>query len=258
MDETVSRTEVRCMNLRISLGRQAEILDRILSDSKKMLGITVITPNIGHLRSLRIDPEYRKAMSNASLVLPDGWPIALLASGVGRRHQERVTGSDLIPKLLSVSKTEVMRIAILGIPQKYEATLRRYLDSNSRNVTLVYLHEMPEYQFLSFDELTKISKEIIESKPNLVISCFGSPNQEIFNENYLRSKGIGTVIGAGATFDFILGRQKRSPLILRKIGLEWLFRLLLDPKRLIFRYTSGTLEYLSLVGKHLIHKVRAR
>jgi len=247
--------EVKIHNLRLTLGSYSEIVHRIYNESQLFNNRLIITPNIGHLHSLRTKDRYRSALNQAFLSLPDGWPIAMLASLTTRTWQSRITGSDLILKLLFMDKETCWKVAVLGLPTSYHEKLKAVLKESARNVELVYLNDMNPSVFLSGDALTKIAQEINILKPNLIISSFGSPKQELFNHEILVKGSFGIAIGGGASIDFLVGKQKRSPRFFRIIGLEWLYRIVREPRRLIFRYIVGLCELNILIARHLFSKL---
>jgi N-acetylglucosaminyldiphosphoundecaprenol N-acetyl-beta-D-mannosaminyltransferase len=248
----LAKTQI--LSLRINLGAKRYFAEVILRESFKMAGQTVITVNTAHLNSLRNNSQYQIANQNALLVLPDGWPIALLASLAVKKIQKRVTGSDLIPYIFNMPKEKILKIAILGVPSSFDAKLDQLIFENTERIDLVYKNSMPQEVFNSPLVLGEIAQEVSKSSPNLIITCFGSPKQEIFNEFYLRNTSMGVAIGVGATLDFLLGAQRRSPLVFRLLGLEWAFRLIRNPRRLFRRYLIATIEFSKLLLEYLFQK----
>lgn len=193
----------------------------------------VLTPNAGQLVSYRENLKLRNFLLNANLRLIDGWPLAVAVSLAEGKKWPRVTGSDLLPKLFRDLDNQV-RVGIIGGTDG--SSVLTQLKNKFPNLNLVLVNDE------IWDENANNSKKIAElckaSNIELLILALGHPKQELLAEDLSKQKilGLKLVLCFGASVDFLVGSQKRAPEFLQKIGFEWLYRLLLNPKKFAKRY----------------------
>ncbi len=193
----------------------------------------VLTPNAGQLVSYRENLKLRNFLLNANLRLIDGWPLAVAVSLAEGKKWPRVTGSDLLPKLFRDLDNQV-RVGIIGGTDG--PSVLTQLKNKFPNLNLVLVNDE------IWDETANNSKKIAElcedSNVELLILALGHPKQELLAEDLSKQKilGLKLVLCFGASVDFLVGSQKRAPEFLQKIGFEWLYRLLLNPKKFAKRY----------------------
>lgn len=196
----------------------------------------VLTPNAGQLASYRKNSRLRNFLLKANLRLIDGWPLAVAVSVAEGKKWPRVTGSDLLPKLLANLNNEV-RVGIIGGLDRSIILTR--LKNKFSNVNLVLVND--DFWEVSIDSSKKIASLCEEADITLLILALGHPKQELLAEAMSKQKilGLKLVLCFGASVDFLIGSQKRAPVFLQKIGFEWLYRLALNPKKFAKRYLSA-------------------
>ncbi|MEE9141608.1 MAG: WecB/TagA/CpsF family glycosyltransferase [Gammaproteobacteria bacterium] len=207
---------------------------------------SVFTPNLDHIVILAKRPEVRTAYRNASLVVADGWPIVFASRLLGRRLPERVAGSDLVPGVLAEanrSPTRPLRTFLLGaapgVAERAAARIRQRWSS----VPVVGCYSPPFGFENDAFENERILETISAAKPDLLIVGFGAPKQELWLHRYRDSIDARVAVAAGGTIDFMAGEQRRAPRWMQKSGLEWLHRMLSDPRRLALRYARDAWEF---------------
>jgi len=213
-------------------------ISRIIGRAKSRDAFTVFTLNLDHLVKLRSDERFRRAYSNADIVTADGAPVAWLA-----RLQEpsvtRATGSDMLLPLLDAAAAAGLPVFLFG---STEAVLTKAAHEIT-NVTdgLVKIAGMlsPSRAFdPEGDEADRAIETIKKSGARICIVALGAPKQEIFAE-HARAGGLACgMICSGASLDFLAGTQIRAPGLFRKLGLEWIWRLATNPRRLAKRYAE--------------------
>lgn len=193
----------------------------------------VLTPNAGQLVSYRKSLRLRNFLQSADLRLIDGWPLAVAVSVADGKKWPRVTGSDLLPRLLANLSGQT-KVGVIGGADKLNITKR--LKNIFPNLNLVLVND--EVWDNSEDSAEKIALLCKEVDVELLILALGHPKQELLAESLSRQKilGVRLVLCFGASVDFLVGSQKRAPLFLQKIGFEWLYRLVLDPQKFAKRY----------------------
>jgi N-acetylglucosaminyldiphosphoundecaprenol N-acetyl-beta-D-mannosaminyltransferase len=210
----------------------------------------VVTPNVDHAVLFQHRLDLRVAYANAALVLADGAPVVLASRLLGRPLPERVAGSDLVPQLFaSASETNPLRVFLLGAaPGIAEAAARR-IESEWPFVRVVGCYSPP----LGFErdnlENAQIFSRVAEAGPDVLIVGFGAPKQEIWVHEHSRQLQAKVAICAGATIDFLAGNRERSPVWMRRAGLEWLHRLATEPRRLATRYARDAWIFPQLVWR---------
>lgn len=188
----------------------AEIFAYLAADFKQTR--LVFTPNNEMYVEAAQNPEFAKALQSAWLNLPDSTGVKL-ASGV----KQRLTGVDTTIRFLTKNKD--FKVFLLG----GEDGVAKEVASKFENI--VGYSSAPASD-------AGLVQEIADSGAEVLFVAFGAPKQELWlAENAAKLKGVKLAFGVGGTFDFIVGKQKRAPWLMRKIGLEWLFRFYKDPKR---------------------------
>ena len=188
------------------------------------------------------DEEYRKVQNGAVMVLPDGGPL----SAYSRRHDfeeaRRVTGPDLMLRLLAVSPAKGYRHFFYGSTDETLERMRKRLASDYPGLQVCGMVS-PPFRALTPEEDNQIVEQINAAKPDFVWVGLGAPKQEIWmNQHQGRVRGL--MIGVGAGFDYYAGNIQRAPMWMQKCSLEWLYRLMQDPKRLFKRYLYTNTKFL--------------
>jgi N-acetylglucosaminyldiphosphoundecaprenol N-acetyl-beta-D-mannosaminyltransferase len=198
----------------------------------------VATANVDFVVQVQEDIELRRILFDSHMVLCDGMPLVWASKRLGNPLRERVTGSDLIPRLLREAETRGWKVFFLGgTTESVAAAAANTLEKHPR-LNLVGAHSPPFKPLLEMDH-SDILRRVCSVKPDLLFVAFGCPKQEKWINMHYRHLGVPVSIGVGATLDFLAGTFKRAPVWMQKTGLEWLFRLLQEPKRLAKRYGRG-------------------
>jgi len=189
-------------------------------------------------------PELIEVLRNADLVTADGMPIVWLSRLLKTPLQERVTGADLLPNLARTFTKTGHSMYFLGgkgdVAQQAALKLKGlYSELDIAGVYSPFVYAEGEDMLISEQEDEEIIKRINQAKPDVLLIGFGNPKQELwFNRNRHKIQ-VPVTIGIGGTFEFIVGNVKRSPVWMQKIGMEWIYRIIQDPKRLWKRYMIG-------------------
>jgi N-acetylglucosaminyldiphosphoundecaprenol N-acetyl-beta-D-mannosaminyltransferase len=198
----------------------------------------VATANVDFVVQVQEDIELRRILFDAHMVLCDGMPLVWASKKLGNPLKERVTGSDLVPRLLVESEVRGWRVFFLGgTSESVEAAASNTLKAHPK-LNLVGAYSPPFKTLLEMNH-DDIIQRIHASKPDLLLVAFGCPKQEKWINMHYQELGVPVSIGVGATLDFLAGTFKRAPIWMQRIGMEWLFRLLQEPKRLARRYGNG-------------------
>jgi N-acetylglucosaminyldiphosphoundecaprenol N-acetyl-beta-D-mannosaminyltransferase len=196
----------------------------------------VVTPNVDFLVQARGDPELRRILLQAHLVLCDGTPLVWASRLLGNPLPERVAGSDLVPLLIRIAVEKNYRLFFLGASP--EANAQAVARLKTLHPTLHIAGYSPPFKPLIEMDHEEIKRRILDARPDLLLVAFGCPKQEKWIAMHYRSLGVPVTIGVGATIDFLAGHMERAPLWMQRTGTEWIFRLLQEPRRLFRRYLA--------------------
>ncbi len=207
----------------------------------------VLTCNVDHLINLRRDSYFRNVYQQAGATVADGMPIVWVSRLFGTPLKRRVAGSDILTELGLDFERKRYRIYFLGAGEGVAEEAKRNLLLKFPAMHIVGCYSPP----LGFEqdelECARIIKLLKDAKPDIVFMGVGSPKQEKWIYQFHQEYGAPVSIGVGATFDFLAGRVKRAPVVFQRSGLEWLWRLYREPKRLWRRYLVEDTKFLKLL-----------
>lgn len=202
----------------------------------------VVTPNVDFLVQAQRDAELRRILLNADLVLCDGTPLLWLSRLLGNPLPERVAGADLAPQLIRAAAAKSYRLFFLGGEPGVSAQAVARLQARYPGLNVAGYS--PPFCELPAMDHADITRRIRAARPDVLLVCFGCPKAEKWSAMHCRSLGVPVVIGVGATIDFLAGRIPRAPKWMQRAGVEWLFRLCQEPRRLYRRYVTDLRVFL--------------
>jgi N-acetylglucosaminyldiphosphoundecaprenol N-acetyl-beta-D-mannosaminyltransferase len=209
----------------------------------------VVTPNAHHVVHFQSDPRFREIYQSAGLVVPDGVPLLWAAKLLGQRLNGRVNGTDLFVALCAKAADLGLRVFFLGgRPGAAEAAAAR-LRSRHPDLDVCGTY-CPSVGFeRDAAESAKIVATINAARPHLLFVGLGAPKQEYWMHANRDVICVPMSLGIGVSFEFVGGLVERAPRWMQTAGLEWLFRLLVEPRRLWKRYLLGNATFCALVGR---------
>ena len=217
-------------------------------------GGVVFTPNVDHLMRLRHDPGFSEVYECATYRTCDSQVLMYASRLLGDPLVEKLSGSDLFPAFYKhYAKDEDIKIFLLGAREGVAAEAQRRINLSVGREIIVGAHS-PSYGFENRpEECAEIIKIVEASGANVLAVGVGSPKQENWIYAYKdQFKTIDLFMAIGATIDFEAGHVARAPKWVSEIGLEWLFRLISEPKRLWKRYILNDLPFVWLLFKELV------
>jgi N-acetylglucosaminyldiphosphoundecaprenol N-acetyl-beta-D-mannosaminyltransferase len=212
-----------------------EASTRICDDVSSGKAFSVFTLNLDHVVKLRSDPAFRAAYDRARVVLADGFPIVLSGRLQGRKV-ERTTGADLIEPLCREASRRELPVMLFGSTFETLSGAARHLKARYPDLVIAGVYA-PEH---GLDVLSDQANEGIDfirsSGARVCFVALGAPKQEIFADRCAAEIEGVSFICVGAGLDFLAGHQRRAPKFFQATGLEWLWRMLNNPRRLARRY----------------------
>lgn len=208
----------------------------------------VMTINASHLCMMRHDPELATACRAGQLIVADGMSVVWALRASGQEAPERVAGVDLMAHLLGAAAEHGLRVYFLGAKPEVVKTLVE----RSR-----VLH--PKLQIAGFrdgyfgpDDHQDIVEEIRASGAHMLFVGMPTPFKEIWCERHRQRLEVPVIMGVGGSFDVLAGFIKRAPRWAQSLGLEWLWRLMMEPRKLWKRYLTTNSEFIWLAGREIV------
>lgn len=198
----------------------------------------VATANLDFVMQSRRDPELQRILLEADLVVADGAPLVWLSGLFGPKLRERVTGSDLTPMLAEACRDQGLGVFALGAAPGVAKKAMAVLEGRYPGLRVAGWHSPPQADLLEMDH-ADILKRISAAGPDLLLVAFGAPKQEKWINMHFREWNVPLAMGIGGTLDFLAGEQRRAPRWVQRLGMEWCWRMLTNPRRLLGRYASN-------------------
>lgn len=217
--------------------RLHEVVSYIIRKHSEGCGGWVVTPNLDILRRIMLDCSFRELINtNTTLYTADGMPIVWLSYLLGTPLPERVAGSDIFVELVSEAARCGKSVYLLGGTPGVAEIAAKMLQEQFPALSLAGFYAPPFGFERNPEEMAKIQHLMTTSRPDIVFVGLGSPKQEQLISVLRTLLPNSWWLGIGVSFSFVTGDVKRAPVWMRKIGLEWFFRVLQEPKRLFKRY----------------------
>ncbi len=179
------------------------------------------------------DNEYEKVLNSADLALADGIGIIWAGKMFGKRFKGRVHGADLVDKLSKEVAGKPITVGFLGGRKNVAQLIAERLVKKNPGLRVAFaVEEADRLQTTDYGKTVDGSPKAVSLKCDILFVAFGSPKQEKWIYENLPKIDVRVVIGVGGAFDFISGKVRRAPVFVRRLGLEWLFRLIIQPWRI--------------------------
>jgi N-acetylglucosaminyldiphosphoundecaprenol N-acetyl-beta-D-mannosaminyltransferase len=211
----------------------------------------VVTPNVDHIVKVQTDLDLQDAYKQAALVVTDGKPVVWAANLLGVNIPGTVPGSDLVPAIFDHAQTEktTVKVFLLGAMPGVADRAKANIHAKWPMIEVVGTLS-PDFGFdKNVVESKKICELVNSSGAELLLVGLGAPKQELWTTQYAPDISVKVALCIGATIDFLAGEKARAPMWMRKAGLEWLHRMLSEPKRLAKRYLIDAIVFPKLVFK---------
>ncbi len=214
-------------------------------------GGSVFTPNVDHVVLAGQDARMRKAYARASLSLVDGTPLVWASRLLGEALPETICGSELVVPLLRRAAARGFRVYLLGGAPGVGAMASEKLQRAVPGLKVVGLAAPRVEVDEPVAQREAVLAAIGATHPDLVLVALGAPKQEIWIDEVRQALRPAVLIGVGASLDFVAGVAPRAPRWMSRAGLEWLFRLSREPRRLGYRYLVRDPQFLLVLLRSL-------
>jgi len=212
----------------------------------------VVTPNAHHVVHFQSDTRFREIYKSAGLVVPDGVPLLWAARLLGQKLNGRVNGTDLFVALCAEAADLGLRVFFLGGRPGAADAAAASLQARHPDLDVCGTY-CPAFGFeRDAAECAKIVAAINAARPHLLFVGLGAPKQEYWMHANRDVLSVPMSLGIGVSFEFVGGLVERAPRWMQTTGLEWLFRLLVEPRRLWRRYLLGNAAFCALVAREYL------
>jgi N-acetylglucosaminyldiphosphoundecaprenol N-acetyl-beta-D-mannosaminyltransferase len=234
----IEANAVNVLGVAVSPINMGMALERITAAlEKKEKGYICVT-GVHGVSEAQIDPAFRHILNRAFLCAPDGMPLVWVGRWRGQRQMGRVYGPDLMLAVLELSEKKGWRHYLFGGGNGTVEVLKQKLLARFPRLQIAGIRQ-PPFRPLNASEQESLREEIRLARPDIMWIGLSTPKQERFMAECLPKLDVTLMFGVGAAFDFHAGRMRQAPLWMRRSGLEWLFRLGCEPRRLGKRYLKN-------------------
>lgn len=223
----------RVVGLRVDATDYLHAAETILTQAANGGGMTCVA-TVHMVMEAQDDPDYRRLVNAAELVTPDGMPLVWMLRALGVRDAQRVYGPDLTPIVCRLAAERGVPVGFYGGDEQTLETLVARLRAEHPGLRIDFVHS-PPFRPLTPEEDAAQSEAILDSGVRILFVGLGCPKQERWMADHRDRLGCA-LVGVGAAFDFLAGRKAQAPGWMQRAGLEWLFRLAHEPRRLWRRY----------------------
>jgi N-acetylglucosaminyldiphosphoundecaprenol N-acetyl-beta-D-mannosaminyltransferase len=230
-----------------------QLIENVATAIRYAVGGTIVTPNIDICHRINRDQSSRGFITSASFVVPDGMPLLWAARLAGRPLVERITGADLIYSLSKAAAAGGWPIYLVGGMPSVDSRPTAAQRAADRLVELypglrIAGTYAPPAKFSALtDDIEVLCKDLAESEPKVVFVGLGFPKQERLISRLIPVLPSAWFIGCGAAIPYAAGELRRAPRWMQVTGLEWIFRLVSEPRRLAGRYLRRDLPYAAVL-----------
>ena len=236
---------IQILNTTVDVLSVHDTIELVEEYVKKKEPLHLMGVNADKINELNKNERLKQIVNSCGIINADGISVIIASKYLGKPLPERVAGIDLMQKLVELSEKKGYTIYLLGAKEEVVQKTAKVLMESYPKLNLVGFHN----GYFKEDEWPAISEILKRKKPDFVFVGITSPIKEYLIE-YLQSEGNKSVfMGVGGSFDVISGTIPRAPKWMQDSGLEWLFRVLQEPKRLFKRYFAGNYLFIKSVWR---------
>ena len=238
------------LKMRVSVTNLAACLQQVMELAGKKKAAYICLSNVLMCMLTFDNDRFLKIVNDADLVIPDGKPISVAQRLLGHKRAQQVRGQDIMNAICASSGEYKLKIGFYG--GSSDPLLNKMiskLKSVHTGIQIAYVYA-PPFRPLTAAEDINVCDEINRANVDILFVGIGCPKQEIWMEQHMQKLNC-VMLGVGAAFDFIAGNQKHAPKWMQEIGVEWLYRLCNEPKRLWKRYCRQNPRFIY----HFIHQL---
>ena len=221
-----------------------DLINELNEIIRKKQRVSIFTPNVDHIINIKQNQQLNDKYVVSDYIIADGWPLVATAKFKGI-DISRITGVDLMDALLKEADVKGYKLFFLGATDKTLNLLKKNIENKYPNISSINCHN----GFFKDNKL--VIDKINDCEPNIIFVGMGNPKQELWIRDNMENLNTQILIGVGGAFNIFSEEISRSPLWIQKIGMEWFYRFLKEPKRLFNRYFIKYPKYLKYMWKEI-------
>jgi N-acetylglucosaminyldiphosphoundecaprenol N-acetyl-beta-D-mannosaminyltransferase len=254
----MSPEKIKVLTVNVSVLNLKSAANAVLDSIKARRKGYVCVTGVHGIIEAQDDESFRNILNHASLCTPDGVPLVWVGRAqYGKSEMGRVYGPDLMWELFRISDHQPIRHFFYGGKEGVADLLKDRLLQHFPNAIVAGTY-CPPFRPLTANEEVELANQVREARPDIMWIGLSTPKQERFMAAYLDKLDTTLMIGVGAAFDFYAGLVPQAPVWIQKSGLEWLYRLTKEPKRLWNRYSRIVPRFLFLITRQMLASSRSR
>jgi N-acetylglucosaminyldiphosphoundecaprenol N-acetyl-beta-D-mannosaminyltransferase len=238
------------LGVNISVCSYDQTIENSLRWAKERQSRAVFFANVHVIMEAFDDPLFSQCVNDADMVNADGMPLVWALRLLGEDDAQRVYGPDATLAMLAAAGEAGVSVGFYGGSEAVINALVRIAKLRHPNLRVVF-HESPPFRALTLEEDAAVVNRITSSEVGLLFVGLGCPKQELWIGNHV-GRIPAVMLGVGAAFDFIAGTKPQAPRWMMRTGLEWLFRLACEPRRLAKRYFTHNPRFIGLFLMQLL------
>jgi N-acetylglucosaminyldiphosphoundecaprenol N-acetyl-beta-D-mannosaminyltransferase len=231
-----------------------EALDQVDLAIREKRRFHIGVVNAAKIVNMRRDPELRQDVLSSDVIFADGMSVVWASHILGRPLPERVAGIDLMHGILERGQKNGYRVYLLGATREVVETSAERMQKQYPGVVIVGHHD----GYFSDAEEESVAAAIADARPDVLFVAITSPRKERFLARWSGSLGVSVWHGVGGSFDVLAGKVERAPEAWQRLGLEWLYRVKQEPRRLWRRYLVTNGLFMALVLTEFVRGVMGR
>jgi N-acetylglucosaminyldiphosphoundecaprenol N-acetyl-beta-D-mannosaminyltransferase len=221
-------------------------IEKAIVENKKINHVVI---NAGKVVAMQQDKQLFESVTSCDIINADGQAIVWASRFLGGYLPERVAGADLMQELVKQAAQKKYKCFFLGAKEEIvKKVVNIYSEKYGEDIIVGYRNG-----YFKKEEEQEVALQIAKTAPHLLFVAISSPRKENFMYEYRKElKNVNFTMGVGGTFDVVAGFTKRAPIWLQKLGLEWFFRFLQEPRRMWKRYLLGNSQFIYLILKQKV------
>jgi N-acetylglucosaminyldiphosphoundecaprenol N-acetyl-beta-D-mannosaminyltransferase len=244
----------KIIDIRIDGTSYEDASRRIVAWAKRGEARYVTINSVNNVMEAHDDLGFRALSNAADLATPDGMPLVWALRRLGVEHATRTYGPILTPHVLALAEAQEVPVGFYGGTPEVLDDLMAVVARRWPALAVAYRYS-PPFRPLTSEEDARVVREVEASGARILFVGIGCPRQEIFMAEHKNRLPV-VQVGVGAAFDFLTERKRQAPTFIQNSGLEWLFRLITEPKRLWRRYLRHNPRFVMLFGRQLLSATR--
>ena len=249
-NEQTSFLEEDILGFSVAAQSFAEQIAQMMQWAQQRLSRVVCVANVHMLMEAYWDPSFAKVLHRADLLTPDGMPLVWTLNLIRKRRHNRVAGMDILRELCRQASAQGVEVYFVGSDTDTLDKMRQQLNQDFPDLVVAGMQPLP-FQSPTAEEDRQMVAQINHSQAGVVFVSLGCPKQEVWMHQH-RDRIEAVMVGLGGVFPIYAGILKRAPDWMRAAGLEWLFRLRQEPRRLWKRYATTIPPFVYLSVKQVV------